>query len=124
MQPGNNQNGAKPDLARGGGQRQKQAGDRRRQPNPSDVQAATHAAGSDSNNGSLGAPWLTLAHSFATMLGEDTLNLRGSGAVDIEGSFLNPMPSGTLGAPTTIQAFAGDPRPIVQPPPGPAGSSS
>ena len=71
------------------------------------MQATTfHVAttGSDANNGSAGAPWLTIGKCVSAMQGGDTCLVHAGTYAE---STLY-LPNGTSGAPTTLQANPGD----------------
>src|SRR5262252_2762633 len=77
-------------------------------PSPApNMQATTfHVAttGSDANNGSAGAPWLTIGKCVSAMQGGDTCLVHAGTYAE---STLY-LPNGTSGAPTTLQANPGD----------------
>jgi parallel beta-helix repeat protein len=69
--------------------------------------------GSDTNNGlSVGAPFLTLTHAVTFLTPGDRLNVRAGTYAE---SLIDKVPAGTLGNPVTIQGYAGDATPMIQP---------
>jgi hypothetical protein len=71
------------------------------------LQAATYyvsSAGSDSNDGSQGSPWLTLDHAVNTVACGDTINVVANGNYVKGDANLPPMPN--CGTTTTVQSSA------------------
>jgi hypothetical protein len=67
------------------------------------------SGGSDSNNGSIGAPWATFAHAYTTMVAGDRLYVRG-GTYDQR---IVPTKSGTAINQIIIEAYTGE-TPIIR----------
>ena len=69
-------------------------------------------AGSDSNAGTLAAPWKTIGKAAAVAVAGDVINIRGNGAPYTERVTVNNR-DGTAGLPILFQTYPGDPMVIL-----------